>query len=428
MLFLILCTYISLYYIRPFDWIEVIRGEHVFQVIGIISIVALLLAWFSGKIRLFRYKTDVMMAGFTFAIILSHVSHLWFGGAFNSTRLFLPSFVGYFLAAHALDSTKKIHYFILLLIGLTTFLAFEAFLQSTLGHASGNLAPIVDTNLNKDGILIYIHRAIWYGTFNDPNDLGLAMVIPIPFLIDRLLNRKFLVALLCLPLLLYGLYLTNSRGAMLALMISIFIYSVLRFQSTKGIALGLALAALIVLYGPSRVSKITTDDGSSQGRVESWYEGFQMFKSNPLFGTGQGTYTEYSDRAAHNSYVLVLGEEGVVGSFFFIGLFFYPLRWAKTNLLKKAGPPEKETERCLLSAATGSLMGLMTAMFFLSRSYILIPFLMIAILTALINCPAIEGTTVFEKDRISDRFHWKILTGVVVAEIVLLNLIVKVYV
>ena len=73
-------------------------------------------------------------------------------------------------------------------------------------------------------------------------------------------------------------------------------------------------------------------------------------------------------------------------------------------------------------------MGLMTAMFFLSRSYILIPFLMIAILTALINCPAIEGTTVFEKDRISDRFHWKILTGVVVAEIVLLNLIVKVYV
>ena len=423
MLFFLLCIYITFYYIRPFDWMESLQNVPIYRILGIITIVILFLYTLVGKIRPFRFKTDVMMCGFVCAIILSHVSHGWYGGAYSSFIQFLPSLTGYFLVAHALDSKKKAHHFISLLTGLTTFLAFEACLQSIHGVASGSLAPMIQNGYDN-GIRIDIPRAIWYGPFHDPNDLGLALVLPIPFLLDRILNRKFLVGILCFPLLLSGIYLTNSRGAMLALIASFFVYFVMRFRSKKGVALGLVLAALLIIFGPSRAGQITHEDSSSYGRVEAWYAGFQMFKSNPVFGVGQGSYTEGADRTAHNSYMLVLAEEGLFGSFFFIGLFFYPLRWAKLNLLQKVESPEEETHRCLLSAAIASLIGLMTSMFFLSRSYILLPFMMIAILTVLINCSS-DDQNISEQDQISDGFHWRILAGIVVAEIVGMNLIVK---
>ena len=48
-----------------------------------------------------------MMAGFVAAIMLSHLSHGYVGGAVDSVSKFLPSLVGYFLVAHALDSKER---------------------------------------------------------------------------------------------------------------------------------------------------------------------------------------------------------------------------------------------------------------------------------------------------------------------------------
>ena len=165
MLFYLLCVYMSLYYIRPFEWIESLRGTPIFMVLGVISIAALVFAAIGGKIKLFRYKTDVMMAGFVVAIMLSHLSHGYVGGAVDSVSNFLPSLVGYFLVAHALDSKEKVHSFVLLLIGLSTFLAYEVYVQSAHGFALGGLAPMMEYQHNAEGIRIGLPRALWYGPF-----------------------------------------------------------------------------------------------------------------------------------------------------------------------------------------------------------------------------------------------------------------------
>ena len=202
MLFFLLCLYISLYYIRPFEWVDSLRGVPIFLCLGVVSIVALIFAGMSGQIRLFRYKTDVMMVGFVVAIMLSRLSYGYVGGAVESINKFLPSLVGYFLVAHAIDSKEKVHSFVLLLIGLPTFLAYEAYVQSVHGFSLGGLLPLMEYQNNAEGVRIGLQRALWYGPFNDPNDLGLALVLPMPFLFDSLLNKKYLVAALCLPLLL----------------------------------------------------------------------------------------------------------------------------------------------------------------------------------------------------------------------------------
>ncbi|APG26441.1 hypothetical protein A7E78_00305 [Syntrophotalea acetylenivorans] len=426
MLFYLLCIYVSLYYIRPFEWYGPLRGLPIFAVLGIICLLALFYCWATDKIRLFAYKTDYMMAGFVLAIVLSHLSNGYFGGAVDSVMQFLPSLVGYFLIAHGLDNRQKVNRFILLLIVLSTYLGYEAWLQHSQGFSHGGLEPLYQQITNADGVREPLLRVRWYGLFNDPNDLGLALVIAVPFLIQRILEKKYIIAVVCLPTLLYAIYLTNSRGAMLALLAAIFTFFILYYQSKKGMIFGVILTGLLIVFGPSRMAEISAGESSAYGRIEAWYEGFQMFKGSPLFGVGKGMFTDYHALTAHNSYMLVLAELGAVGSFFFIGVFFYSLRWAQKPFFSKRSMPSNSQEHGLLAACYGSLMGLMICMFFLSRAYILLPFMVLALLTSFINKLNSTETIKPNPDLVSKDFQVKRIGQLVLLEIVGMYVLIKV--
>lgn len=428
MLFYLLCIYVSLYYIRPFEWYGPLRGLPIFSVLGVLCVIALFLSWGGGKIRLLQYKTDQLMLGFIFAIALSHLSHGYIGVALDALQSFFPILVGYFLVAHGLDSKKKINWFILLLIGLTCVLAFEGVLQVVVGVSHGGLEPLYQSIINVDGVAEELPRIRWFGPFNDPNDLGLALVMVVPFLLDFMYKRRWILSALTMPLLLYAIYLTNSRGAMLSLGAGVFAFLVLRYRSMKGVLVGLVLAALGMTFGPSRMAQMTAQEESAYGRFEAWHAGFQMFKSNPLFGVGKGMFTDHHTLTAHNSYVLVLAELGFFGSIFFLGLFLISFQWGWGNLLAKNPQAmlEKKTVRDQVCAIFGSLTGLMTAMFFLSRAYILLPFVLLALLTAYINLPEhnIENSTNFD---LVPMFRWGQMSAVVVGLIIFINILVKVF-
>lgn len=425
MLFFLLCLYISLYYIRPFEWSESLQGIPVFFSLGVVSILAILLALLSGKVKPFRYKTDMMMAGFVAAIALSHLISGYVGGVVNSVSTFLPSIVAYFLVVYGLDSKKKIHGFVLLLTVLTCFLAYEAYVQSTQGMTHGGMLPYIQSAMGPDGIKIGFPRARWFGPFNDPNDLGLALVLPVAFLLERLLNRKYLLPVLCLPLLLYGLYLTNSRGAMLSLLASVFAFLILRYRSMKGAVLGLALAAVLLLLGPSRMVQLTGVDESAYGRVDAWHEGFQMFKSSPLFGVGKDMFTDFHPITAHNTYMLVLAELGVFGLFFFIGLFYDNILVGKMYLQGKLIPKEDDSNAGMLCSTLGSLAGLMVAITFLSRAYIGIIYMMIAFTTVIVSNFTHESNCT-EQRLYSNRQQVVPILGVVFFVIIGFNIVIKV--
>ena len=81
--------------------------------------------------------------------------------------------------------------------------------------------------------------------------------------------------------------------------------------------------ALLVALGPSRMANLDASESSAQGRVQSWAEGLQMFKSHPLFGVGFGRYTDFNRLVAHNSFVHTLGELGFLGAFAFVGMGYW---------------------------------------------------------------------------------------------------------
>jgi putative inorganic carbon (hco3(-)) transporter len=429
MLFLILCLYVSLYYIRPSEWVNenALRDTSMFQVMGIISIILMVIAIAKGKIRIFRYKTDVMVLGFSGAIVLSHLSHAYVWGAINSFNDILPSILSYFLVVYAINSEKKIKVFVVLLIVLSLFLSFEAILQSITGFSTGGMAPKIQISFNANGDEIQYLRAQWFGPFNDPNDLGLAMIIPIPFLVNLLFNKRYLISCLCLPFLLYGVYLTNSRGAMLALMVSLLAYLVLRFRSVKGGIISVVAILLIIFFGPSRTSQMSGVDESAYGRIEAWYQGFQMFKANPIFGIGKGMFTDYHQLTAHNSFILVLAELGILGSLFFVGMFFYPLYSAKLIFWHYEGSEVSDQRRSFMVASFSVLIGLLIGMFFLSRSYVLLPYMMVGLVMVIINNFNEQSCTTLQNPQ-SEGYHLFMITGLVIFEIIFINIIVKIFI
>ncbi len=430
MLYFVACIYLVMYYIRPFEWVPGMVGIPIFVVLCVVAFLLLVINFINGKIRLFSFNTDIFMVGFFGAILLSHITHGYLHGMIDGAIKFFPVFIGYFLFAHALDTYKKYNCFLLLLIFLTAFLAYQGYLQVTTGHAYGGLEPLYQrVGYDESNNPIYVTRIRWYGVFNDPNDLGLALVLIVPVLIDRVFQKRFFLSALLLPVILYGIYWTNSRGAMLSLAAGIFAYLVLRYRSLKGVIIGGVMAVIGVVFGPSRMGSLSGSEESAYGRIEAWYSGFQMFKSSPLFGVGQGMFTEYHNLTAHNSYMLVLAELGLLGSIFFVGMFYISLLWTKNycflgEALSSEIEKQNRSQACALSA---SLVGVMAAIFFLSRSYVLLPFLIIALMVRFSTFRDVDLNQYFVNP-FQAPIKWRSILSLIVIEIIFINIVVKVLV
>jgi hypothetical protein len=331
------------------------------------------------------------MIGFFLALGMSHLSSLYFGGASKAWQDFLPIIIGYFLVANSITSARKLNIFLSVLVLCTAFLAVEGIVEAKRGVSFFGVEPTLQhAGHGTDGEELTVTRIKWVGTFADPNDLAMTFVIVVPLLLDRFLRKRQAVTIGLLALTCYGVILTNSRGGMLSLLAALFSYLMLRYRNVKGLVVGAGLALVLLVLGPSRMGQLSSSEESAYNRLDSWYAGYQMFKSAPFFGVGKGRYLDFHDLTAHNSFVLVFAELGLFGTLFFVGLFYFPV----TSCLKTVfgSPPETKDEELFHTycAIWGGLAGLMVSMLFLSRSYVLLPYMMVALSVSFINVAGAE--------------------------------------
>jgi hypothetical protein len=167
----------------------------------------------------------------------------------------------------------------------------------------------------------YFYRLRGLGLINDPNDFGQVDNLSDSAAVHLLATKKMLrnIVFVVLPVcaLLFGMYLTHSRGALLALM-AIMIVAARRRTGTLPallIAGGVFVAAMSLNFTGGR--DISASAGSD--RTALWSAGMQMLKSHPLFGVGLGSFTDNCDGCgltAHNSLVICAAELGLFGLFF----------------------------------------------------------------------------------------------------------------
>ena len=160
-------------------------------------------------------------------------------------------------------------------------------------------------------------RVRYRGSLADPNELALVIGIALPFGFalregprrkqGRLVGR--LLALAGLALAAWCIVETKSRGGQLVFAAVIGLYFIRRFR-IWGAFIGAAATLPVVLLGGREGAEA---DSSAMERIEAWYEGINMIREHPLLGVGPGEFVEHHVRTAHNAYVLVAAETGLIG-------------------------------------------------------------------------------------------------------------------
>ncbi|WP_199099444.1 O-antigen ligase family protein [Dyella sp. ASV21] len=371
-MFPLILLYLVLTIVRPQDYMPALIGVPVLPVVLILAF----LCWLGSKERTFAAPQFAILPVFMLVLMISQATNGWTGGMLDQAAKFGPTVISFFILAAACTQKRRVEISMAVIVLCSFVLAMHGVDQSNSGVGWTGI-PV-----GEDGRIQYV------GIFNDPNDLGLLFVASVPMAIylgrkSGALGKLFWYA--GTLLLLYGIRLTDSRGAMLAVLVMAGVYVWYRRGAMLAAVLGVVGLTVMKLLS-SRMQDLDAGEESANGRVDAWYSGLHMFMSHPLFGVGAGNFTEYNDLTAHNSFVLVLAEAGFAGYVLwlaFVGYSFWMMWLVLRYKPDVAQFPEDaaqwQIERPLALTLFIALCGMFTTAFFLSRSYMIVLYLILAI-------------------------------------------------
>jgi O-antigen ligase len=212
-------------------------------------------------------------------------------------------------------------------------------------------------------------RVRYRGILQDPNEFALAIGLGLPLALTLWARRRSLASTLILVAMV-GLgvtciIFTASRTGQMVIVAIAAAYFAVRF-GWKGIALGVALAAPAIVLGGRSTGEASV---SSQERLEAWAVGLRLWRGSPLWGVGQGQFTEYHYITAHNSFVLPAAELGTVGLLLFVGLYYVSFKVVLTGMRRYRQVPEALVAYLWGRGLLAALCGMVAGTFFLSLTY-----------------------------------------------------------
>jgi O-antigen ligase len=274
-----------------------------------------------GRRRFFSSIQTFLMLGFIFAIGFSAIANGWIGGAIASWQVFLPSAAVFFFIVANVTTVRRLRILTAVVAASCLTVVVEALCGYYLGFRS-NIFVLQENLYSSDDVIGHFARLRGAGFLNDPNDFAQMLLIMLPLLVfawqrgRKIENALFVLA--PAALLLWAVYLTHSRGGLIALAI----LALMIGQRKMGAVTSAALIAVLILglmaldfTGGRGISAM---DGAD--RLEAWASGLEMFKRAPLFGIGFGAFTDFDNITAHNSFVLCLAELGLVGTTLWVAL------------------------------------------------------------------------------------------------------------
>jgi len=196
-------------------------------------------------------------------------------------------------------------------------------------------------------------RALWNYIYSNPNDLAALTFFPLALSVavaltetNKWIKRAALAGVAGLPLM---ILLTQSRGALIALVVSGILFFVVHTKGRRVRSLLVAVAAAIVIlpFVPTSAwqrfslmknlasgNVIEADpEGSAEARYNIWRVAGTIIKENPVSGIGLGVYPRghamYAPRVGvpdaalgfrdtHSTYLNVAAETGIPGLLLFL--------------------------------------------------------------------------------------------------------------
>jgi putative inorganic carbon (HCO3(-)) transporter len=358
--FIGILNYFLFLYMRPQEFTTAFQNIPIILIVVSVTFAVMIVRAVLDKRKMVNSPQNIFMIWMYLAVMFSEMAQLYIGGVIKTATDFLHIVLSYFLIVNLIDNERKLKVSLYAIILLSIYLSIAGIVQYHMGSSFGIETVQAERRIRGLGI------------FGDPNDLAMALLIAMPFLILKIqskvtkLMRSFMIGLLFI--LLYALYLTNSRGGMLAFMVLMGLIFVKRYGKKLGVALFLVGAAGLFALGPSRIAELSPHEASAYGRVESWAAGFGMFTTHPLFGVGKGAYTDYFILVAHNSFIHCAAELGLFGLFPWVALIFISMK----NLLfvsRKLDSEPPSEMRLICNSLLYSMVMYVVTTIFLSRVY-----------------------------------------------------------
>jgi|HubBroStandDraft_1064217.scaffolds.fasta_scaffold15473_2 hypothetical protein len=402
--FVLSILYFLTYYLTPtvmFGSLAEYRIELILA--GVIFIVSI--PSFSGS-SVGKTSQTLALVGLGFATFMSVlVGASWAGGGLTALLIFIPNAFAYLLVCLHCNSKRKVQGVILMMLFVCLFVIGQGLVEMRNGLPQG-LAARAAANVDGSYFLgmsndqkEWFYRLRGQGQINDPNDFAQLIVCLLPLMFffwqKKKKVRNFFFVLLPVGVLLWGAFMTHSRGSILALMAVL----IVALRKKIGTVPSLLLAGLLFAGASATGYTGGRDISASSGedRTELWGDGLQLLKAHPLFGIGFGYMPDAVGKTAHNTIVVCAAELGLCGLFFW-SMFLFPsvrdavvVAWPK-NVVEKKRPalsdtsfplpppaatmPDEADIRKLGRLLVLSFAGFMVTGWFLSRAFVLTLFLL----------------------------------------------------
>jgi len=176
---------------------------------------------------------------------------------------------------------------------------------------------------------------------SNPNDLAFLLVLALPIGWHLAVTGKSFwlnwINRLYLPLGLLGLFLTGSRSGLIVAMVALSIvpWTLPRLSfriKTAAVVIAVISVATAIAYVPDRswerlgTTREQITEGTFNDRTRIWKAGLSVYPEHPIIGVGingfaEATIKPLADfRGAHNAYISVLIELGIVGLLLFLAV------------------------------------------------------------------------------------------------------------
>jgi len=182
-----------------------------------------------------------------------------------------------------------------------------------------------------------------YGPYVNHNHYAglMELLVPIPLIISlsRLTQEKARIAAGIAAAIMVGtIFLSGSRGGMLAVFVELVIFVAILFRQKTNVRIAIGFAAFFVvlvsllvwLGGKELTHRVTSASAEARGEISGGMrlsidrDTVRMFRQRPILGWGLGTfpvvypqfrsfYTNFFVNEAHNDYLQLLSEMGMLG-------------------------------------------------------------------------------------------------------------------
>src|SRR5579862_253174 len=192
------------------------------------------------------------------------------------------------------------------------------------------------------------------GTEANPNELAASLILPASLALCGLLARgsrlKRGALMAVLVVIASSIFLSMSRGSLLALAAAL-LFCMFRVGVNKRLMLALVLGAPLLFLSSLFYQRLEESlTGRGTGRYDIWLAGAQIVKDHPIIGVGLANFpVAYAKvagyahvfpshgyvREAHDAYLQVCAETGIIGLILFLGALRAQLKEVRAAISRR---------------------------------------------------------------------------------------------